>query len=378
MQQAVSKIQNESTLPSCVDTSLVNETLFASDAEDDTLVKHGSPAIRGEIFQASDSEDVGEESIVQGGGDRCEVFQASDAEEDEPGNCKTDGLKRARQPRTSAKAEFLKKTVCIKALSRLLGVGSSTLQRLRQGHCQVYAGRPKRPKHPVFGFCIDSDTATKWKVVVTFLWHIYHSSAECLPTSGRLQKACQSAEEAAFPETREEEEDSNFSMRFVTQVMRELHVYSSDLDLLRLGPDSGDLAPKRYLQHSTRTELYYEFVAFCEASNQQAASFATFLRVANAVMKPGMRGARLAFRKPGDHAQCDRCWELKDAIRRSSNAAERESNHRALVKHVLSQWLDRQQYWQHRSQSHRWFQQYIAMGDKILGWRILSKVVSKV
>ena len=122
MQQAVSKIQNESTLPSCVDTSLVNETLFASDAEDDTLVKHGSPAIRGEIFQASDSEDVGEESIVQGGGDRCEVFQASDAEEDEPGNCKTDGLKRARQPRTSAKAEFLKKRFASRHCPDFLGL----------------------------------------------------------------------------------------------------------------------------------------------------------------------------------------------------------------------------------------------------------------
>ena len=75
----------------------------------------------------------------------------------------------ARERRSAGSAQFLCKPVCWSALRRLLGVGDSTLQKMRRGE-QVYGGRPKRPKHPVFGFSMDDATSRKWHGVVTFLW----------------------------------------------------------------------------------------------------------------------------------------------------------------------------------------------------------------
>ena len=46
--------------------------------------------------------------------------------------------------------------------------------------------RRTAPKHPVFRFKLDHKTSAKWVGVVMFLWEVYHSSAEVMPTD--LQK----------------------------------------------------------------------------------------------------------------------------------------------------------------------------------------------
>ena len=262
--------------------------------------------------------------------------------------------------RPAGSAEFLRKHVCWSALRRLLGVGDSTLQKLRSGQ-QAYAGRPKRPKHPVFGFCIDDATSKKWHGVVTFLWFTYHSCAEFMPNHLRSSG---SKDEAPFPSNDEDTED--FSQRYVSKALMELNVYSSDINVMHMGPDS-DKAPKRYLQHSSRTELFWEYTAYCIASGQEAASLSTFMRVTNCVLKPGMRGSALAFRKVNEHGQCDTCWKLKLSIKQSKSETDREANFSAYLKHVTSQWMDRQVYWHHRSQSQAFFQKVVEMGTKFLG-----------
>eukprot|EP00435_Cladocopium_sp_Y103_P030834 s4234_g7.t1 len=280
----------------------------------------------------------------------------------ESGICARQSSSKKRQPRRPVgTAEFLGKPVCIRALSRLLCIGTSTLQKMRRGE-DVFAGRPARPKHPVFGFCLDGEAQAKWHAVVVFLWRIYHSSAEFLPNHFKLPAA---QREAPFPDEGGDDSAEDFSQRYVSKVLHELDAYSADMNVMLLGPGNPD-APRRFLQHSTRTELYFEYVAYSEANGQEPASYSTFLRVANCVMKPGMRGSQLAYRKAGDHAQCDTCWQLKQEIRQAKGAKERESRNKAYVKHVLSQWLDRQCYWQHRSTSHAFFQQIIEMGDKLM------------
>ena len=278
----------------------------------------------------------------------------------------------SKQRRVAGTAQFLGKPVCVRALSRLLAVGTSTLHKMRRGE-EVFAGRPARPKHPVFGFCLDGELHAKWHAVVVFLWRIYHSSAEFLPNHFKLPAAqC----EAPFPDEGGDCAE-DFSQRYVSKVLNELDVYSADMNVMLLGPGNPD-APKRFLQHSTRTELFFEYVAYSEANGQETASYSTFLRVANCVMKPGMRGGQLAYRKAGDHAQCDICWQLKQEIRQAKDRKERESRNKAYVKHVLSQWLDRQCYWQHRSTSHASFQQLMEMGSKMISGSIHSSAITVI
>ena len=140
--------------------------------------------------------------------------------------------------RPAGSAQFLGKHVCWSALRRLLGVGDSTLQKLRSGQ-QAYTGRPKRPKHPVFGFCIDDATSKKWHGVVTFLWFTYHSCAEFMPNHLR---SCGGKDEAPFPSNDEDKED--FSQRYVSKALMELNVllrHQRDAHGPRLGKGSQEV-----------------------------------------------------------------------------------------------------------------------------------------
>lgn len=319
-----------------------------------------------EAFESSDDEG---ETAVPALGNQLQEFFSSSEDESKPESPRQKGALPGRASKRAysagrAKAGascLLGKPVCLHALGRLLAVGASTLEKLRRGE-NVFTGRSERPKHPIFGFCLDNETSAKWHSVAVFLWHIYHSSAEFMPSNLRIP----SRRTEALHATTVDDGDADFSARYVAKALNELSEYSADINVTMLGP-GGEGAPKRWLQHSNRTELYHEFVAYSEANNMQPASFGTFLKVVNCVMKPGMRGAHLAFRKAGDHAQCDVCWRLKLCIRQSRSNDERMQHHKALIKHTLSQWLDRQEYWRHRSLSHSYFQQFAEMGEKFLG-----------
>ena len=338
-------------------------------------VSDDEPGVAKEIFESSD--DGGEAAVPALGNQLCceqEFFSSSDESPKPESSCQTgkkevvarSASKRAytnRRSRTGA-ARFLGKPVCLQALRRLLAIGTSTLDKLR--HSQVaFTGRSARPKHPIFGFCLDGEASAKWHSVAVFLWHIYHSSAEFMPSNLRLPRGRKETPEP-FDRATVDGDDQDFSVRYVSKVLSELHEYSADINVKMLGP-GGDDVPKRWLQHSNRTELYHEYVAYSEANNLKPASYSTFLKVVNCVMKPGMRGSHLAFRKAGDHAQCDVCWKLKRCIRQSRTHDERMQHHKVLIKHTLSQWLDRQEYWRHRALSHSYFQQFAEMGEKLLG-----------
>ena len=96
--------------------------------------------------------------------------------------------------------------------------------------------------------------------------------------------------------------------------MQTLATYSSDIDVHLIGP--GTFAGAcRYLQASSRTELFWEYVAFSRAKSEEPASYSTFLRVAKCILKPGLRSGHLKFRGVNQHGQCNQCYELKTKIK---------------------------------------------------------------
>ncbi|CAK9089702.1 Modification methylase BanI (M.BanI) (Cytosine-specific methyltransferase BanI) [Durusdinium trenchii] len=256
-------------------------------------VSDDEPGVAKEIFESSD--DGGEAAVPALGNQLCceqEFFSSSDESTKPESSCQTgkkevvarSASKRAytnRRSRTGA-ARFLGKPVCLQALRRLLAIGTSTLDKLR--HSQVaFTGRSARPKHPIFGFCLDGEASAKWHSVAVFLWHIYHSSAEFMPSNLRLPRGRKETPEP-FDRATVDGDDQDFSVRYVSKVLSELHEYSADINVKMLGP-GGDDVPKRWLQHSNRTELYHEYVAYSEANNLKPASYSTFLKVVNCVMK---------------------------------------------------------------------------------------------
>ena len=290
-------------------------------------------------------------------------FAASDDER------QSTGLKRKAGYANQRKDEllFLGRAVCARACSRLLGIGQTTLQKLREGKA-VYTSksRAKAPVHPSFGFAMRGDAAERWPGIVMFLWYVYHSAAECMPTGFRhaLLKP-DSVAEAPFVEDRDKDDLS----RHINGFMRKLETFNSDIEVHLIGPGTFK-GERRHLQHGSRTELFYEYLAFCNARSEVAASYNTFLRVSNKVVGPHVRSGHLHFRKPGEHAKCDTCVRLKQGLKfkagRVDAVDKKEATIRAYSHHILSQWLDRQVYWSLRSLSQVWFQQQQELGERHL------------
>ena len=271
--------------------------------------------------------------------------------------------------------QFLGMPVCARACARLLGVGQTTLQKLRQGE-EVYTMKNRRrpPKHPTFGFSLQGETGMKWIHVVMYFYFLYHSSAEFMPTdfTNPFKKDMKGiTSETPFPGDDGKAGDNEKILRSFKAFMAALHVYNSDVDVHLIGPGffKGE---RRALPHGSRTELYYEYRAYCAASNEDApASFSTFLRVANKIMGPNLRNGQLRFREKNEHAKCDVCVKLKQRLRfrkgsLAANGPEDENAVYAYTSHVLSQWLDRQVYWSMRTLSQAYFRKQRELGDRNL------------
>ena len=277
---------------------------------------------------------------------------------------------RAYSRRRQDKFEFLGKAVCSRACSRLLGVGQNTIQKLRQGEAVfTMKERAPLPKHPTFGFALRGECGQKWASVVLFLWLVYHSSAESLPTDFVSAFKNSQSEESDFPQLDHEERDE--VLRSVNGFMRSLHQYNSDIEAHMIGPGffRGE---RRNLPHGTRTELFFEYRAYCNSvKDDNPASYSTFLRIANKVF-----GGQqfLHFRKPSEHAVCDVCTRLKRSIRfrrgvlsSSGTGTSADSDAvKSYTSHILHQWLDRQCYWSLRTLSQAWFRRETDLAEQSL------------
>ncbi len=322
--------------------------------DDDILYASGSGSEDSSCLEASD------ESVLLASDEDEPVAKRVKVSEECP--AKRQYSKRGTQPST-----FLGMRVCRNALARLLGVGGSTLARIRHGE-KAYTNklRPGIPKHPTFGFSLRGEAGAVWEQVVSFLWCIYHSSAEVMPNKYSIPG--QARMETPLPDE-PTARDADAMARLLNGFQLTLHTKSSDPELNMVGP--GTFAgPMRALPHGSRTELFWEYCAFCEARGQSQASYSTFLRVANPILKPGMKNGHLRFRQPTEHSQCDQCFLLKKAITKAKTDDARREAMRSHHRHILSQWMDRQCYWSFRSISHAVF---AAIQEQ--GARPLSKFV---
>ena len=182
----------------------------------------------------------------------------------------------------------------------------------------------------------------KWQYVLCFLWLLYHSAAEVLPTKFRMPNGY-------LREEMEGDDEEEFLVRYVGTFMQNLESYHNMPDLQSIGPGSFE-GPRRFLQHRKPIDVYYEYIAFESASGRQPASFCSFMRVFRSISKD-----HLKFRSKGEHAECNQCSKWKKMMGKAKNSDERDLAYRNYSQHVLAQWIDRQAYWTHRALSNSWF-----------------------
>ncbi|CAE7836498.1 unnamed protein product [Symbiodinium sp. CCMP2592] len=263
----------------------------------------------------------------------------------------------------------------------LLGVGQSTLQNLRQGLPTGTQKQrlPKADKHPLLEVSMSHRPNVKWAGVLMFLWLVYHSEAEYLPTHFRAGCGSNKLSEEAFPDP----VDDDQSLRAVESFMKSLHKHYADVEEHMIGPGSFKGA-RKVLPHGSRTELFWSYRAWAAGREEgAAASFNTFLRVANKVLRLGEKDGVLKFRKQNEHGACDVCTGLKTNIRKTVrqfgvHSTECETAQRAYTRHLLNQWLDRQVYWSMRSLSQAWFKQSIEFGHRALISSVATAAVTVI
>ena len=323
-------------------------------------------------FSVAAAGEVDSESTICASDDEHDLLLASDCDEpgspllvasDEERPSSSRQSRRSYSTRSSGNtAKFAGREVCLRALRSLLGVGETTLQRMRRGE-GVYTNKDRAPlpKHPSFGFTIRGEVATKWMGVVMFMWYVYHSCAEHMPDNFRA--ATKDGAFRAVAHARSQGDD-DASLRAVNSFMRTLSTQSSDIDVHTIGP--GTFAgERRCLPYGSRSEMYWEYKAYCSANGDEAASYQTFMRIARCVVGPAQKDGFLKFRKINEHAKCDDCTRLKKALKaKVKDGGNRQEQQRAYMRHILSQWLDRQLYWQFRSLSQSFFRQQDLLGDR--------------
>lgn len=136
------------------------------------------------------------------------------------------------------------------------------------------------------------------------------------------------------------------------------------------GPGSFE-GPTRYLEWAKPIDLFLQYQVYAESIGQQSCCFTTFRKI----MIPIFKG-HLKFRDKGEHGQCDVCYRLRARIRKASNKAAKVAATQLYSKHLLSQWLDRQCYWNLRSQSRNYFSSAYHIGRKMEAAAVATSVVA--
>ena len=194
-----------------------------------------------EIFAESDSECGGQifaTSSDSDANDGNEVFFESDSSLPEV-PCASS---RPYRKRSTDQQTLLGKTVCTSAHQRLMGIGTCILQNLRKGEA-VFTNRawPKVPRHPGVGLSMRASPREKWQYVLCFLWLLYHSAAEVLPTKFRMPNGY-------LKEEIEGDDEEEFLVRYVGTFMQNREAYHNMPHLQSIGPGSFE-GPRRFLQH---------------------------------------------------------------------------------------------------------------------------------
>lgn len=254
-----------------------------------------------------------------------------------------------RRPKHSV--SFVGQTVCWQAAKVFVGVGWKRLRRIKEGRMDGRRDGTKRVRGPG-GLAPQAFAMT---TVLRFLWRLYHSVGEGMPDKfafGRYDiktltvqpvgapkpkqpKQPKLPKQSCMPLALEEEEEHE---RAIAAAALYAETKRMPTEALQTGPGMPQ-GPLRFLPPQKRIHLYWEHIAWCNAQDLQPASFHTFVRAFKGCME------KLRIRKAGSHATCDTCAALKARIRATRLPQERQAVVEEYMKHVLSQWLDRQVYW---------------------------------
>ena len=144
--------------------------------------------------------------------------------------------KHFRSTRSDLAYEVAGYKVCLKALISLLGVGDSTVERLRNGQGRITR---EEPKHPTLKFSMLRSAWSKWPSVLQFLWFTYHSCAEALPhkfIAGDVKEKNNKRVVMDPVLSRDVDNDSDEIDRNVAQIALQLDSYSGDPASFFCGP----------------------------------------------------------------------------------------------------------------------------------------------
>lgn len=125
----------------------------------------------------------------------------------------------------------------------------------------------------------------------------------------------------------------------------ERQIASAAFSLTATAPTESTLAgpgsyrgPIRYLGPGTPMELYWEYLAVCQARGTRPASQRTFYRLFGSIF-----ATHLKFRNKSEHATCTICTAYKDRLRSASLAPRARAEVMALyLQHLASNYLDQQ------------------------------------
>ena len=118
-------------------------------------------------------------------------------------------------------------------------------------------------------------------------------------------------------------------------------------------------------------DLYIQYQAYCDSAGLLIAAFTTFRGVMKTIFKSHLR-----FRDKGDFGQCDVCHRLRKRIKNSTTKEMRASNVKLYSAHLLSQWADRQYYWNMRTLSRNYFGQSLHWNKHFAGSDLASSVLT--
>ena len=244
--------------------------------------------------------------------------------------------------------------VCFKVFCTL-GTSGATLRKYIRGGVDVRKTTTDVPAAPRVG---EQSAHCDW-----WFYELYQSAAEPLPTDSR--------EPDDILRAMKDVEDPWLAPDFATnQTLDDWTPDRPTVDTMtRLTVASKSLVvglPRRFLPHSRPYDLYWLFLAAWDtiqepqasrgvqessspATAQTAPSWPTFWRRWKTVWSGFLR-----FRKSSQHAQCQTCFELQQALHsRKETWLQRVQAARSLREHYRHQYLDRCIYWSMRLASQR-------------------------
>lgn len=299
----------------------------------------------GEVIMASELSASGDDSVM---------YASSECEPAQPPAAKA-RLRRYPKRRSSATKRrscvVAEKPVCQHACARLLGIGTSRVERVRKGERSLRG--TAQPKHPTLGFSLLQKHFLVWPSVVLFLWMTYHTCAEGLPDQLLHLHEVRDATGMVERLGKDPALGGNSELqKTVSKIALDLANYGTDPEMILKGP--GFLSgARRYLQHDKPIHLFWEYVGWCKAhSCDKTASYSSFLRVFRKIFT-----GHLKFRKAkgSQHAECSTCVGLKAELRAASSFRAKTHIMERYTEHILLQWLDRQVWWALGLLSTSWF-----------------------